>query len=113
MLLTSTTRWAYTIKQQGWAILAAEPQDDPPSFAFNHTRHNNLLEEHREHPSKLSAKDLHRVNRFLQDQGWDARVLTWDQLALACEVDLDVVSETLRAYMGSIDYHKYIACTKG
>ncbi|KNG52861.1 hypothetical protein TW65_09314 [Stemphylium lycopersici] len=30
---------------------------------------------------KLSQKDLEKCDRFLQDVGWDGRVLTWPQLA--------------------------------
>ncbi|KAF2179332.1 hypothetical protein K469DRAFT_596295, partial [Zopfia rhizophila CBS 207.26] len=59
----------------------------------------------------LSSKDLHRAERLLQDHGWDARVLTWDQLAE--DLDLDISGRRLKDHMGSMDYHKCIACQKG
>jgi hypothetical protein len=79
---------------------------------FERTWHTNkVVEETRGRNLKLSAKDLYRADRFLQDQGWEARVLTWEQLAY--ELNLDVCGKTLRTHMGSMDYHKCIACTKG
>jgi hypothetical protein len=43
--------------------------------------------------------------------GWTARIMTWAEIAE--ELDLDVCGNTLRNYMGSMDYHKCIACSKG
>ena len=93
-------------KRQGWAILS---QDREQMDRRHHT--NELLQENRGRKRKLSAKELEQADRFLQDVGWDARILTWDQLA--SELDYGVSGQTLRTHLGSMDYHKCIACTKG
>jgi hypothetical protein len=92
--------------QQGWAILKQKgPEHD-------RTHHNDpTTEEKCGRKPKLSPKDLERCDRFLQDAAWDAHVLTWAQLAE--ELDLGVCGNTLRSHLGSMDYHKCIACTKG
>ncbi|EMD86931.1 hypothetical protein COCC4DRAFT_155506 [Bipolaris maydis ATCC 48331] len=59
----------------------------------------------------VSKRHLDRCDRFLQELGWSVRVLTWSQLSE--ELDLGVTGRTLREYMGSMDYHKCIACLKG
>jgi hypothetical protein len=93
-------------KTRGWAII----QQDNELFDRRH--HNNeVLEEKRGRPPILSPKDIERVDRFLQDQGWSARSMTWSQIAE--ELDLDVSGQTLRSHIGSMDYHKCIACAKG
>ncbi|KAH7347983.1 hypothetical protein BKA66DRAFT_477760 [Pyrenochaeta sp. MPI-SDFR-AT-0127] len=82
---------------QGWAILKEgieeEVPDDLPQFSFDRTHHNNhAVEERRGRKPKLSPKQLEQADRFLQDVGWEARILT---------------------HLGSMDYHKCVACTKG
>jgi hypothetical protein len=63
-------------KEQGWAILKDE------SMAADRTHHNSeLTPEKRGRKPLLSPKQVREADRFLQDVGWDARVLTWDQLA--------------------------------
>ncbi|KAF2629187.1 hypothetical protein BU25DRAFT_465246 [Macroventuria anomochaeta] len=93
-------------KQQGWAILKEDLE------LANRTHHNSeFTKEQRRRPLKLSAKDLECCDRFLQDVGWDARVLTWDQLST--ELDCHVCGNTLCTHLGSMDYMKCVACTKG
>jgi hypothetical protein len=91
-------------KARGWAIL---------DNTSDRRHHNDpeVKRDHRGRPKALSAKEIHQVDRFLRDYGWEARVLTWDQLAEECE--LGVCGATLRKHMGSMDYHKCIACSKG
>jgi hypothetical protein len=38
-------------------------------------------------------------------------LMTWSQLAK--ELDFDCSGHTLKDHMGSMDYHKCIACSKG
>ncbi|KAF1938862.1 hypothetical protein EJ02DRAFT_498537 [Clathrospora elynae] len=59
----------------------------------------------------LSPKQVREADRFLQDVGWDAHVLTWEQLAN--ELDFGVSGWTLKRALGSLDYHKCMACVKG
>jgi hypothetical protein len=93
-------------KHQGWRILAEPNQADDWRL-----QHNPKKPETRGRPPLLSPKQLEQADRFLQDAGWDARVLTWQQLAI--ELDFGVSGSTMRRALGSLDYHKCIACTKG
>jgi hypothetical protein len=70
-----------------------------------------LTPEKRGRKPLLSPKQVREADRFLQDVGWDARVLTWDQLAN--ELDFGVSGWTLKRALGSLDYHKCMACAKG
>jgi hypothetical protein len=93
-------------KTRGWAILKENNQ------MYDRRHHNNeLLPENRGRKAALSPKDLERADRFLQDFGWSARSLTWAQLAE--ELDLDVSDRVLQRHMGSLHYHKCVACSKG
>jgi hypothetical protein len=79
---------------------------------FDRRHHNSeVVPEKRGCSPILLAKDLERCNRFLQDLGWSARSMTWSQLAN--ELDFDCSGHTLKDYIGSMDYHKCIACSKG
>jgi hypothetical protein len=103
-------------KQQGWAILKEgfekQPGEADPNISFDRGHHNNpSIPENRGRKSLLSPKQIERADRFLQEAGWEARVLTWDQLAQ--ELDFDVSGWTMKRALGSMDYHKCIACTKG
>jgi hypothetical protein len=60
--------------QQEWAILK---QKEPK---HNRTHHNDpTTKEKRGRKPKLCPKELERCDRFLQDAGWDARVLTCEK----------------------------------
>jgi hypothetical protein len=78
----------------------------------NRRLENNLkkLETHGR-KSFLSAAQVKEADCFLQDVGWDARVLTWEQLST--ESDFGVSGWTLKRALGSMNYYKCIACTKG
>ena len=93
-------------RRRGWGILAEDN-------LLSDRRHGHSTAGQQRHgkPPKISHQDLDRADRYLQDLGWEARVLTWDQLAY--ELDLGVCGETLKDALGSTDYHKCIACTKG
>ncbi|KAF1942480.1 hypothetical protein EJ02DRAFT_443979 [Clathrospora elynae] len=80
-------------------------------YGVSKQRGYEVVPENRGAKPILSSKDLHCVDRFLQDLGWDARVLTWDQLAE--ELNLNCCGRTLKTHIGSMDYHKCIACCKG
>ncbi|KAI2487833.1 hypothetical protein Ptr902_01966 [Pyrenophora tritici-repentis] len=63
-------------KHQGWAILNDK---DDESSRRHHNRQTSL--EIRGRKALLSPTQLREADRFLQDVGWDARVLSWPQLA--------------------------------
>lgn len=58
-------------KTRGWAILQQDSQLFDRRF-----RHNEGVSETRGRQTLLSAKDLDRCDRFLQDLGWTARTMT-------------------------------------
>lgn len=99
-------RYYSVSRQQGYKILA-EPDLD------NDRRHlnNPSVPERRGRPTQLSPKQLRQCDSFLQDAGWDARVLTWDQCAT--EIDLGVSGRTLQRHLGSLDCQKCIVYSKG
>tara|TARA_R110002003_G_scaffold699_2_gene21083 strand:- start:3774 stop:4625 length:852 start_codon:yes stop_codon:yes gene_type:complete len=93
-------------KTRGWAILAENSQADDRKLKNNPER-----PETRGRKPLLSARQLKQADRFLQDAGWDARVLTWEQLAH--KLDFGVSGRTMKRALGSLDYRKCIACTEG
>jgi len=48
---------------------------------------------------------------ILQEDGFCSRALTWQQLGY--EAGLDATGRTVQRHMGTMDYHKCIACRKG
>jgi hypothetical protein len=102
---TDLFRYNSVSKTRGWAIL----QQDNKLFDQRH--HNNeVVNKKRGRPPVLSLKDLEQTDCFLQDLEWSARSMTWSQIAE--KLDLDVSGQTLRHHIGSMDYHKCIACSK-
>ena len=93
-------------KQQGWAILS-DKSDESSRRHYN----RQTSPEKRGRKALLSPSQVRQADRFLQDVGWDARVLTWPQLAQ--ELDFGVSGRTLQRALGSLEYSKCIACTKG
>ena len=51
------------------------------------------------------------MEKILEEEGMEARGLTWEQLGY--EVGLDCSERTVKNAMGTMDYHKCIACRKG
>ncbi|KAF1960716.1 hypothetical protein CC80DRAFT_523056 [Byssothecium circinans] len=93
---TDVFRFNGVSRQRGYEIIS---QDNPEA---DRTHHNSKISpEKRGRPPLLSSKDIERCDRFLQDLGWDARL------------NFDVAGNTLKEAIGSMDYHKCIACTKG
>ena len=97
----------YGVKPRiGYRILAEDNQ------AFDRTRaHNTATIDRRGRPPQLSEAQIHEADRFLQAYGWDARVLTWEQLAE--ELDFGVSGRVLKNALRTMDYSKCIACSKG
>lgn len=75
-------------------------------------RHNNFeAKETRGHPTKITPKDIREMERILEEEGIEARALTWEQLGY--EIGLEVSGRTIQRAMGIMDFHKCIACKKG
>ena len=76
-------------------------------------RHHNRPdeEEARGHHNIISEEKIHEMKKVLENEGIEAKALSWKQLGM--EVDLDVSERTIQRAMGTKDYHKCIACSKG
>ncbi len=48
---------------------------------------------------------------ILENEGLERRAFTWQQLRF--EMGLDVSDATIRRTIGTIDYHKCLACQRG
>ena len=95
----------FNVKERtGWAILANE---------YPRRRANNPFKPDKSgRPSKLTNNDLLKMDRILQDYGFDGRSLTWEQLAEEAGLE-DVSGRTVRRHMGTMGYRKCLACRKG
>lgn len=94
-------------RRRGWAMLNGDESPHPRTF------HNDPFKgsESRGRPPKISLSDLKEMDRIIRDYGWDGRILTWQQLGE--EAGVDAKARTIKERMGSLDYHKCIACKKG
>ena len=67
--------------------------------------------ETRERKSIISLAQIREMEKILKKEGMEARRLTWKQLGY--EIRLDCCGRTIKNVMGTMDYHKCIACKKG
>jgi hypothetical protein len=54
---------------------------------------------------------MRELERIVEEEGFEARAMTWEQLGF--EAGLNVSGRTIQRAMGTISYHKCIACRKG
>ncbi|KAF1964030.1 hypothetical protein BU23DRAFT_585773 [Bimuria novae-zelandiae CBS 107.79] len=90
--------------RQGWAMISENSVD--------RRHHRADGEEHRGRPRKISDWHIKEMDRMIKEEGFEARKMTW--LDLAFEVGLEGVDErTISRAMGNtMSYHKCIACKK-
>ena len=50
------------------------------------------------------------MEKILEEDAFNARALTWEQLGY--EAGLDISGKTIKRYMGTMGYHKCLACRK-
>ena len=80
--------------------------------ASSRRHHNNSdVSEVRGRHKIVTPKLIREMERLLEEEGMEARALTWEQLGF--EVGLDCSGKTIQRIMGTMDYHKCIACRKG
>lgn len=60
--------------------------------------------------SKVTSKDIRQLEKILEEDGFCARALTWEQLGY--EANWDVSGNTIRRAMGTMEYHKCLALGK-
>ena len=51
------------------------------------------------------------MEMILESDEFESRALTWEQLGYKANLDVD--GRTIKRAMGTMDYHKCIACKKG
>ena len=73
--------------------------------------HNPDEEETRGRKQLISSVKIREMGRILEEEGIEARSLTWQQLSY--EVGLDCSGRTVQRAMGTMDYHKCVSCKKG
>lgn len=74
-------------------------------------RHNDpSKEETRGRKSVVSPEKIRDMERILETEGIEAQAYTWEQLGY--EVGLECSGRTIRTAMGTMEYHKCIACRR-
>ncbi len=91
-------------KHQGYQMLQ-------PEASARRRNNDPEHEETRGRKSLISDKDIREMERVLESEGFEARALTWEQLGF--EVGLECSGDTIKRAMGTMNYHKCIACMKG
>lgn len=90
--------------RQGWEFLRHD--------ASSRRRHNDpSKEEIRGRKSLVSLEEIGEMERILETEGIEARAYTWEQLGY--ELGLECSGRTIRKAMGTMEYHKCIACRRG
>jgi hypothetical protein len=90
--------------RQGWAMISKGSVDR------RHHNREDVDKDHRGRPSIIGHKEIREMDRIIREEGFEARCLSWE--ALGREVGLDCSRRTIQRAMGSMSYHKCIACTK-
>jgi hypothetical protein len=91
-------------KARGWQILRDE--ENRRRFSVQ-----NRPQEPRGRKPLLTPTDIRKMERIIEDADFESRSMTWDTLAY--EAGLDVSPHTVQRAMGTLNYHKCIACKKG
>jgi transposase len=86
----------------GWRALSNQPR-----------RHHNepTTYETRGRHSKVTPQKIREMERILEEDEFEARALTWEQLGY--EVGLECSERTIQRAMSTMDYHKCVVCRKG
>jgi hypothetical protein len=76
-------------------------------------RRQDTLHEHNpsHRPKAITFEKIKEMESILEKEGFEGKVLTWEQIAM--EVGLDLSWRTVKRTLGTMDYHKCIACRKG
>lgn len=86
----------------GWRIVREDER-------LRRLHDNSDLIETRGRHSFISPQKFREMERILEE-GFEARALTWEQLGY--EAGLDCSGRTVQRAMGTMDYHKCVACRK-
>ena len=91
--------------RQGWAMLSEGSVDR------RHHNREDIEKDHRGRKPQLTSEDVRKMDRLIQSEGFEARKLSWEELGWECGLE-GISGRTIKKYMGTMDYHKCIACTK-
>ena len=69
------------------------------------------VEDHRAPQPLIGPEKIWEMERILETEGIEARSYTWEQLGF--EVGLECLGRTVQRAMGTMNYHKCIACRRG
>ena len=69
------------------------------------------MEETRGRKFIITPDQIREMDQILQTTGHEGRALTWKQLGL--EANVEAFYKTIKNTMGSLQYHKCIACQRG
>ena len=72
---------------------------------------NPKIEEKRGSKPVISPKETREVEKIFEEDGFNASALIWEQLGY--EAGLEVCGKTIKRHMGTMDYHKCLACRNG
>lgn len=90
--------------RQGWAMISEASEDQ------RHLTSDGL--EHRGRPSKISIHQLREMERIVKEEGFEARQLTWQELAWEAGIE-GVSTRTISKAMGNtMNYHNCTSCKK-
>ena len=67
--------------------------------------------EKRHRPNKITPEQIREMEKILENEGLEGRSLTWMQLGFEAQVEAS--EATIRRAMGTLDYHKRLACQRG
>lgn len=93
-------------KDSGWNAI------HPDSISRRH-RNDPDTPKRRGRKSILSENDIYHIKQMLEEHGFWARAMDWKELATACFGEDYCSGRTLQRGMGTMEYHKCIACRKG
>jgi hypothetical protein len=92
--------------RQGWAMISEGSVDR------RHHNRDDLGGDTRGRKPIISPQHIREMERIIRDEGFAGRAMTWAELAYEAGIE-GVHPDTVKRAMGSMDYHKCIACQKG
>jgi hypothetical protein len=90
--------------RQGWAMISEASKDR------RHHRTESL--ERRGRPRVITNQELKEMNKIIKSEDFEARELSWQELAWDAGIEGVSTRTTSRVMGESMNYHKCIACQK-
>ncbi|KAF3769371.1 hypothetical protein M406DRAFT_65645 [Cryphonectria parasitica EP155] len=92
-------------KSSGWAALREPEQRNGRTFhsTYSETRGRRRL---------IDNQRLAQLERFLESDGFDARITSWEAMPAAAGLDIEVSGRTVHRMLGTRSWRFCIACSK-